>query len=338
MQVQLIPSSEVNSDLGIVNAARVSLAKRHATFVEPDDRRLLAYLLTHHHWTPLAHARLYLHWKPRQADLLDFLLTYTPAGFAHTWDGVTLHLKGSLYAWLMHGHHLPPLAASVLSRALWQRYPVTAALFFDPATAPSQQAAHDTCALLEEATIIAEARWQLATATLLVTVPLFVARQIRTSQVGFAYDDLYVEGESFTYNEVSRRYVTELPGFYWVKSWRTRHGTRVKQGSTGVASAQLQEALGLEQSAVLGRAVHTYVDYDTIHHIAPEQLRALLPQTMYTSFWMTATLHRWAQFLALRRQPDVQPETQEVATQMAAALAAAFPAWATTYRGGPADA
>ena len=48
------------NDLMVVNAARVSFAKKHSEFGE-DDARLLRYLASHRHWTPFAHPHITVH-------------------------------------------------------------------------------------------------------------------------------------------------------------------------------------------------------------------------------------------------------------------------------------
>lgn len=47
-------------DLLVVNAARVSFAKR-STILSQDDRRLIRYLASHGHWTPFAHPQVTIH-------------------------------------------------------------------------------------------------------------------------------------------------------------------------------------------------------------------------------------------------------------------------------------
>ena len=47
-----------DSDLAIVNAARVSFNKQHATFDETTDKNLLEYLAREGHFTPYAHPHL----------------------------------------------------------------------------------------------------------------------------------------------------------------------------------------------------------------------------------------------------------------------------------------
>lgn len=52
----------MGSDLSVVNAARVSFAKKKEVF-DYKDLRLLRYLALHNHWTPFAHTALTLHIK-----------------------------------------------------------------------------------------------------------------------------------------------------------------------------------------------------------------------------------------------------------------------------------
>lgn len=56
MEVTLIDC--MGSDLSVVNAARVSFAKRHEELDEVSDVRLLRYLAAHGHWTPFAHPQV----------------------------------------------------------------------------------------------------------------------------------------------------------------------------------------------------------------------------------------------------------------------------------------
>ena len=59
MDVVLV--DKMGSDLSVVNAARVSFAKKHEAFKEPSDTRLIQYLARHGHWTPFGHCTLSFH-------------------------------------------------------------------------------------------------------------------------------------------------------------------------------------------------------------------------------------------------------------------------------------
>lgn len=56
MEVQFL--DHMGSDLTVVNAARVSMSKRHAEFDQEADSRLLRYLLRHGHWSPFSHPQI----------------------------------------------------------------------------------------------------------------------------------------------------------------------------------------------------------------------------------------------------------------------------------------
>ena len=58
MPVSLIDS--MGDDLTVVNAARVSFGKKKTKF-DSKDKRLIAYLASHGHWTPFGHVSLQFH-------------------------------------------------------------------------------------------------------------------------------------------------------------------------------------------------------------------------------------------------------------------------------------
>jgi len=150
------------------------------------------------------------------------------------------------------------------------------------------------------------------------TVPIFVARQRFKHMVGF------------TYNEVSRRYVDDEPEFFMPDHWRRRPDGSVKQGSsdevafdmnysffTNAESAQcyqhiIEDAKGLYLEMV-GRGV------------APEQARMVLPQSMYTSYYVTGSLAAWARAYKQRIDSHAQVEIQDLAKQWDEVVRPLFP-------------
>ena len=335
MDVKYIPSSDINSDLGIVNAARVSLGKHQNTLDEKKDGKLIKYLIEHNHWTPLAHSRLYFTLDSFDSgERLFFYEKANLAGFSILKIEESYVIKGSLYGFAMNLKAFSDeRRRDFISDCIHQKYPI-AAQFMDLREYPSFVYNPRTF-LTHEISVKAASRsnpelYKLLTASLYIKVPIFVARQIRTSQVGFACSDRYVENEGFIFNEVSRRYVKDEPEYYKVDQWRLRQGSTVKQGSTGIASDADQIGLNSAQAHSLdqGKRVYLWSKYE----VAPEQLRALLPQSMYTEFYMTGTLHRWAQFLALRLQTDVQQETRDIAAQIASCLTKTHSDWAKHYQ------
>lgn len=155
-------------------------------------------------------------------------------------------------------------------------------------------------------------------------VPIFVARQRFKHMVGF------------TYNEVSRRYVDDSPEFYIPDVWRKR-AENAKQGSsdeeiivmdipweTVVAGVDEQGAYYDEVyktvtiSDEYQQFIHTASElYETMIKagIAPEQARMVLPQSMYTSYYVTGSLAAWARAYKLRIDPHAQKEICDLAEQ-----------------------
>lgn len=149
-------------------------------------------------------------------------------------------------------------------------------------------------------------------ATLRLKVPIFIARQIQRHR-------------TFSYNEVSRRYVSTEPEFFWPAKWRAK-ADNVKQGSSEEAIEASSEALAQSRaldSALL--AVKTYHELMEDFTVAPELARMILPQNMYTEFYMTGNLRNWAHFLKLRLDGHAQLEVQEVARQVHDLLVPLFP-------------
>lgn len=166
--------------------------------------------------------------------------------------------------------------------------------------------------------------------TMRETVPIFVARQRFKSSVGF------------TYNEVSRRYVDDNPEFYVPDVWRKRADNK-KQGSSDeevtkyemFTSEELDSMFERQKDKVYPREhfdEFQYGDisilYDTLINtttrvyndlikagVAPEQARMVLPQSMYTSYYVTGSLAAWARAYKLRIAEDSQKEIQDLAKQ-----------------------
>jgi thymidylate synthase (FAD) len=146
--------------------------------------------------------------------------------------------------------------------------------------------------------------------TLRETVPIFVARERFRHTVGFVY------------NEVSRRYVSDTPEIWRPEVWRSKPEGSIKQGSGDQFDDQnWADDIYLEATVKAKKA------YDSLIHagIAPEQARAVLPQSMYTSYYVTGSLAAWARFYNLRAAPDAQYEIQELAEKVGEIILPLFP-------------
>lgn len=154
--------------------------------------------------------------------------------------------------------------------------------------------------------------------TIRETVPIFVARQRFKHMVGF------------TYNEVSRRYVDDTPEFFVPEVWRSRPEGSVKQGSGG----------GHEQSDLYAAMYRDLIeDVQSLYQemidngIAPEQARMVLPQSMYTSYYVTGSLAAWARAYRQRIDSHSQLEIQMLAKQWGDIIQPLFPvSWAALIK------
>lgn len=153
--------------------------------------------------------------------------------------------------------------------------------------------------------------------TMRETVPIFVARQRFKHMVGF------------TYNEVSRRYVDDDPTFYIPDVWRSRPEGSVKQGSGE------DEIVWVENDYWGGYIDEVYKNlleqvrefYNTMidSGVAPEQARMILPQSMYTSYYVTGSLAAWARAYKQRIDSHAQKEIQDLAKQWDDIIRPLFP-------------
>lgn len=146
-------------------------------------------------------------------------------------------------------------------------------------------------------------------------VPIFVARQRFKHMVGF------------TYNEVSRRYVDDAPEFFTPDVWRSRPEGSVKQGSgTGEVTEILNECVDLKLTVDKHNeyALGLYNDM-LASNVAPEQARMVLPQSMYTEYYVTGSLSAWARAYKQRIDAHAQVEIQDLAKQWGDIIAPLYP-------------
>jgi thymidylate synthase (FAD) len=147
-----------------------------------------------------------------------------------------------------------------------------------------------------------------ASASFRIKAPIFVARQLGKHQVGLVW------------NEVSRRYVDDVPEFYIPETWRKR-AENVKQGSS-------DEIVMTEDIAGFTEYCEHSVAYyrDMIDSgVCPEQARMVLPQSMMTEWVWSGSLAAFARVCKLRLDPHTQYETRLVASIIDGQMAKLFP-------------
>lgn len=143
-------------------------------------------------------------------------------------------------------------------------------------------------------------------ATFLVKCPLFIRSQIHRHR-------------TFSYNEISRRYTSENLEF-WIPDKFRKQAEKNKQASTDEDSL-----VGFERYEM---AIHdSLAAYNELleQGVCREQARAVLPQSLLTSFYMGGTLRNWAHFIELRRDEHAQYEVQVIANKIAERLRELWP-------------
>ena len=148
-----------------------------------------------------------------------------------------------------------------------------------------------------------------STITFRIKCPLYIRSQI-------------MRHRTFSYNEVSRRYTSNCIEFHIPQRFRAQ-SKRNLQCSTGgeVDHNDSLVAWYTEQTNKAYQAYKLLLDSG----VCREQARAILPQNLYSTFWMTGSLHNYIKFLKLRLDAHAQPEVQEVAKAMCLHMQDIFP-------------
>lgn len=156
-----------------------------------------------------------------------------------------------------------------------------------------------------------------------VTAPLFLARQIWKSHVGFSGGDCGYPG----FSEESRRYIDSEPQFWHPTAWR-RRAANVKQGSGGAFHDTEQAEIDIVYDDAMADALNHYNDL-LARNVAPEQARAVLPTSTIVEWHSTASIAAWARLYGLRSDPNAQREANQLADQISAICAPVAPvSWA----------
>lgn len=143
-----------------------------------------------------------------------------------------------------------------------------------------------------------------------VKAPIFVARQLVKHQVGGVW------------NEISRRYVSSEPEFWFPELWRGRPQGSIKQGSAGQADDQPVWDSAFKE--VCRSAVSLYTRAIQ-QGVAPEQARMILPQNAMTEWYWTGSLAFFNRVCTERLASSAQYETTLVARLIDEIMVDLFP-------------
>jgi thymidylate synthase (FAD) len=142
--------------------------------------------------------------------------------------------------------------------------------------------------------------------------PIFVARQLVKHQIGLSW------------SETSRRYKTDGISFWAEPIWRFRPEGDIKQGTGGPMGEPWQSLLTkrYEEHCRASEALYLRM---LEARVAPEQARAVLPQSMMVGWVWTGSLLAWLHLIKERRHPGAQAETREFAELIGAEVRRRFP-------------
>lgn len=146
------------------------------------------------------------------------------------------------------------------------------------------------------------------TATFMIKCPLFIARQI-------------MRHRTFSYNEISRRYTSSDLEF-WAPTQFRAQAKKNLQCSDGVLDNS-DELMQIYENMVSD--AHALYQELLDEGVSREQARAVLPQCMHTSFYMTGNLLNWVKFIKLRDSEHAQPEAQVIAQFIKDELVGLYP-------------
>ncbi len=141
-------------------------------------------------------------------------------------------------------------------------------------------------------------------------VPEFVARQWYKHVVGIAYSEMPTVDHAW--NEVSLRYVNASEfDFYTPDGFRTQSEDN-KQASTDDCVSDPEDKLKSAYNHHCNGSLKLYQDL-IASGVAREQARGVLPLSIYTEYYWTASLQALVNFIKLRQHPGAQYEIREFA-------------------------
>ena len=154
---------------------------------------------------------------------------------------------------------------------------------------------------------------------IIIKAPEFVMRQWYKHVVGIETTSAHVT-KDHAWNEISGRYVP-YEDFYVPKEYRAQSDDN-KQASEGVVDDQDgASALWKKSQYTAIKCYREMLDMG----MAKEQARSILPLTVYTKVWWTASFQSVMNFIELRDEATSQVEIQEYARVLKEIMLEVFP-------------
>lgn len=344
-KVELISGAEIDSDLGVVNAARVSFAKWGRWAIDPDtgmevvgklekrETGLLRYLAREDHWTPYAHPQMV---RRRTMETTNFVrwLASTGPGFHReildlTSEKAVFLERASLFGYVDNWNLVDRGVRDQVRRL----FPLTTDAFClpkeEPAAGSEDLSEHGSLAPRNqvEAEMFASRHGSaglaaMAMMSIRIETSLAMAAQLKRHCIGLVV------------NEVSRRYVDDAPEFFRPDSWRSRPDKSIKQGSGDeiVRTIQQRNRHGFAWPVSISAAFEEHLQSSARLYaemvegnVAPEMARLVLPVATNTLWIWTGSLADYARVCHLRLDGHAQKEVRDVADGIDAAAKEAYP-------------
>ena len=157
------------------------------------------------------------------------------------------------------------------------------------------------------------------TIQVIIKAPEFVMRQWYKHVVGIETTSSHVT-KDHAWNEISGRYVP-YDEFYLPTEFRKQSDDN-KQASDGLVEDQIKATMKWRDAQ--SDVIKTYNDLLDMG-VAREQARSILPLTVYTKVWWTASFQSVMNFIELRDEPTSQVEIQDYARAMRKIMLTFFP-------------
>ena len=154
---------------------------------------------------------------------------------------------------------------------------------------------------------------------IIIKAPEFVMRQWYKHVVGIETTSSHVT-KDHAWNEISGRYVP-YDEFYEPKEFRKQSEDN-KQASDGLIDDQVVATMHWRTAQ--NKTIETYNELLNMG-VAREQARSILPLTVYTKVWWTASFQSVMNFIELRDEPTSQVEIQEYAKVLKQIMLEVFP-------------
>ena len=156
-------------------------------------------------------------------------------------------------------------------------------------------------------------------AMFIIKAPEFVMRQWYKHVVGIETTSSHVT-KDHAWNEISGRYVP-YDEFYEPKEFRKQSEDN-KQASDGLVDDQITATMKWREAQT--KTIETYKELLDMG-MAREQARSILPLTVYTKVWWTASFQSMMNFIELRDEATSQVEIQEYARALKKIVLTLFP-------------